>query len=384
VTRVAVLGSTGSVGRSTLSVVAAHPDRFRVSALAAGSNLEVLRTQIERHRPALVAVRERHDAKTLALDHPQVRFTWGEDGLEEVAGSGDAEVVVSALVGAVGLGPTVAAIDAGRRVALATKEVLVAAGDLIIKRAHATGAAILPIDSEHNALHQALQVGPGDAVRRLVLTASGGPFRSWPPERIRAATVAEAVAHPTWSMGAKISVDSATMMNKGLEIIEAHHLFAVDGDHIDVVVHPQSVVHSLVEYVDGSLIAQLAVTDMRLPILYALTWPERLPSGLPRLDLAALGELTFEAPDPVRFPALRLAREALRCGGEMAAVMNAANEEAVAAFLGGRCGFTDVMATVARVMDAWGERNRPLSDLDQARAADAEARRMTRARLAGI
>ena len=379
--RIAVLGSTGSIGRSTLSVVEAHRDRFQVVALAAGRNVGELDRQIERHRPDLVSVADPEAAVELHRRHPDVEVSCGDEGLLAVACHPQAEMVVAALVGALGLVPTLAAVRRGTDIALANKETLVVAGALVRAEAARSGAAIVPVDSEHNAIHQALRVGPRNAVRRLVLTASGGPFRTWSAERIRAATRDDALAHPTWVMGPKITVDSATMMNKGLEIIEAHHLFDVDGDRIDVLVHPQSLVHSLVEYVDGTLIAQLSVNDMRFPVQYALSYPERLQSPLPPLDLTTAGALTFEPPDPERFPALELARAALAEGGEMPAVLNAANEECVGAFLDGRCGFGDITDTVAAVMDSWGDRNRPLSGLDQALAADREARRLARRRL---
>jgi 1-deoxy-D-xylulose-5-phosphate reductoisomerase len=290
-------------------------------------------------------------------------------------------MVVAALVGAIGLVPTLEAIRAGKDIALANKETLVVAGALVMAEAAAAGVRLLPVDSEHNALHQGLRVGPVGAVKRLILTASGGPFRTWSAERIQQATVADALAHPTWKMGPKISVDSATMMNKGLEIIEAHHLFGLAEDRIAVVIHPQSLVHSLVEYVDGTLIAQLSVNDMRFPILYALSWPERLPSPLPPLDLVQAGQLTFEAPDPDRFPALELARQALRSGGEMPAVLNAANEVAVDAFLHGMLPFAGITATTGGILEVWEGRNRPLHSLEQALAADAEARRLAAERI---
>ena len=375
--RLSVLGCTGSIGTSTLSVVEAFPDRYRIEALAAGTNLEVLRPQIAAHRPSVVAVRHREDAAALAGEFPGTHFSWGPNGLEEVACAEGADTVVAALVGSVGLAPTLAAIRAGRSVALANRETLVVAGDVVMAAAREAGIDILPVDSEHNAIHQALRVGPEDRVKRLILTASGGPFRTWSVEKISRATLEETLNHPTWKMGPKITVDSATMMNKGLEIIEAHHLFGMPSEAIDVLVHPQSLVHSLVEYVDGTQMAQLSVNDMRFPIMYALAWPDRLTSPLPALDLAAVGQLTFEAPDPVRFPALRLARQALEAGGEMPAVMNAANEVAVAAFLNGACAFTDISSTVEGVMDRWAPRNRPLTDLEQALAADNEARHLS-------
>jgi 1-deoxy-D-xylulose-5-phosphate reductoisomerase len=376
VKRLAVLGSTGSIGTSTLAVVEAFPDRFEVVALAAGRNLEVLRPQIARHRPAVVSVADRTTAGDLKADFPGLRVVTGGEGLLEVACHPQADMVVAALVGFVGLAPTVAAIRAGKDIALANKETLVAAGDLVMAEAAARGVRILPVDSEHNAIHQALRVGPEDAVRRLVLTASGGPFRTWSIDRIRGATVDDALAHPTWKMGPKISVDSATLFNKGLEIIEAHHLFAVDESRIDVVVHPQSLVHSLVEYIDGTLIAQLSVNDMRFPILYALAWPERLETPLPPLDLVKAGRLDFEAPDTTRFPALDLARLALRSGGEMPAVLNAANEVAVETFLQRQCPFHAIADGVAATVEAWSGRNRPLDDLEQIFAVDREARRL--------
>ena len=371
----AILGATGSIGRSTLSVVEAFPDRFRVVALAAGRNLALLRRQVERHRPELVAVAGDDAARELASSLPGVEVASGTAGLAAVACHPEADLVVAALVGSIGLAPTVAAIRAGKDIALANKETLVVAGALVMAEVARAGVNLLPVDSEHNAIHQALRVGPPGAVRRLLLTASGGPFRTWSAERIRSATVADALAHPTWRMGPKISVDSATMMNKGLEVIEAHHLFDAPAERIDGVVHPQSLVHSLVEYVDGTLIAQLSVNDMRVPILYALGWPERLVTPLAPLDLVAAGSLTFEAPDGARFPALGLARAALAAGGEMPAVLNAANEVAVALFLDGGCPFPAITDAIARTMDRWAARNRPLVDLEQAFAADREARR---------
>lgn len=373
---IAVLGSTGSIGRSTQSVVEAFPDRFRIVALAAGHNLEALRQQVRRHRPELVSVADSAEARRLAAELPGTVVLAGAEGLQAVACHPSADLVVAALVGSIGLAPTVAAIRAGKDVALANKETLVVAGALVMAEVARAGIHLLPVDSEHNAIHQALRVGPPGSVRRLLLTASGGPFRTWPAERIRAATVADALAHPTWRMGPKITVDSATLVNKGLEVIEAHHLFAMPAAQIDVLVHPQSLVHSLVEYVDGTLIAQLSVNDMRFPILYALGWPERLTSPLLSLDLVSAGTLTFEAPDPERFPALDLARAALEDGGEMPAVLNAANEVAVASFLAGRCSFPDISATIARTMERWAARNRPLADLEQAFAADHAARHL--------
>ena len=372
--RVAVLGSTGSIGTSTLSVVEAFPDRFQIVALAAGRNVELLRSQVAHHKPQLVAVARAEDAKTLAREFGHTRFVDGLDGLEEVACFKAAQMVVSALVGSIGLAPTVAAIRAGKDIALANKETLVVAGGLVMAEVEQAGINLLPVDSEHAALHQALGNASPDNVTRLILTASGGPFRTWSPNRIAEANVADALAHPTWKMGPKISIDSATMMNKGLEIIEAHHLFALPEDHIDVVIHPESLIHSIVEFVDGALIAQMAPNDMRFPILHALSWPDRLPSRMPGLDLLAAPPMTFESPDEDRFPSLRLAREALRAGGEMPAVLNAANEVAVASFLDGLCSLPAIAASVEATLERWSAHNSPLASIEQALAADREAR----------
>ena len=372
--RVAVLGSTGSIGTSTLSVVEAFPDRFQIVALAAGRNVELLRSQVAHHKPQLVAVARAEDAKTLAREFGHTRFVDGLDGLEEVACFEAAQMVVSALVGSIGLAPTVAAIRAGKDIALANKETLVVAGGLVMAEVEQAGINLLPVDSEHAALHQALGNASPENVTRLILTASGGPFRTWSPNRIAEANVADALAHPTWKMGPKISIDSATMMNKGLEIIEAHHLFALPEDHIDVVIHPESLIHSIVEFVDGALIAQMAPNDMRFPILHALSWPDRLPSRMPGLDLLAAPPMTFESPDEDRFPSLRLAREALRAGGEMPAVLNAANEVAVASFLDGLCSLPAIAASVEATLERWSAHNSPLASIAQALAADREAR----------
>ena len=376
--RLAVLGSTGSIGTSTLDVVARFPERFRVATLAAGRNVERLAGQIRAFSPSLVSVAREEDAADLREAFPGVTVMAGEEGLVAAATHPDATTVVGAVVGAAGLVPTWHAVQMGREVLLANKETLVVAGELVMAAAARHGAPILPIDSEHNALHQALRVGPPEAVLRLVLTASGGPFRAAPLEALRRVTVEQALAHPTWQMGAKITIDSATMMNKGLEIIEAHHLFGVGEERIGVVVHPESRVHSLVEYVDGTFIAQLSVNDMRFPILYALAYPERLPSPLPALDLVALGSLHFEAADEVRFPALRLAREALRAGGTVPAVMNAANEVAVAAFLERRIAFLDIAAVVEATMARETGAGTTLSCLEDALEADRRGRAWAR------
>ena len=372
--RVAVLGSTGSIGTSTLSIVESFPDRFQIVALAAGRNIELLRPQIARHKPPLVSVARADDAKTLAREFGHTRFVDGLDGIEEVACIEAAHMIVSALVGSIGLAPTVAAIRAGKDIALANKETLVVAGGLVMAEVEQAGIKLLPVDSEHAALHQALGTAPIDNVTRLILTASGGPFRTWQPSRIAEANVADALAHPTWKMGPKITIDSATMMNKGLEIIEAHHLFTVPENLIEVVVHPESLIHSIVEFVDGALIAQMAPNDMRFPILHALSWPDRLPSRMPGLDLLAAPPMTFESPDEERFPSLRLAREALRAGGEMPAVLNAANEVAVASFLDGISSLPSIAATVEATLERWSEHNSPLASIEQALTVDREAR----------
>lgn len=372
--RLAILGSTGSIGRATLDVVARFPDRFSVVALAAGRNVELLRQQAVQHRPAVVAVATQEDADRLARELPNTTVLAGEEGRIAVATAAAATTVVGALVGAVGLVPTWHALLLGREVLLANKETLVMAGDLVMACAAAHGTSILPIDSEHNALHQALRVGPPGSVRRLILTASGGPLRSWPRERLAEVTVEQALAHPTWRMGAKISIDSATMMNKGLEIIEAHHLFGVPEERIGVLIHPESRVHSLVEYDDGTLIAQLSVNDMRFPILYALAYPDRLPSPFGTLDLAAVGALHFEAADEGRFPCLAMARAALRQGGTAPAVLNAANEVAVAAFLRGELPFPAIERVIAATLERDAREPSHLSNLADVLEADARGR----------
>jgi 1-deoxy-D-xylulose-5-phosphate reductoisomerase len=392
VKRLAILGSTGSIGEQTLSVAEAFPERFRVTALAAGRRVEKLAAQVRRLRPELVAVADAEAAGALraALGADAPKIEWGEAGLEAVA-THDADLVVSALVGAVGLRPTLAAIRAGRDVALANKEVLVAAGALVLREVRAYGVRLLPVDSEHSAIFQVLAGQRRADLRRIVLTASGGPFRTWTAERIAAATIEQALAHPNWNMGPKITIDSATLMNKGLEVIEARWLFDVPAERIDVVVHPQSVVHSLVEMEDGSWLAQLGVPDMRGPIAVALAWPERLPlldaggplADLAQLDLAATGRLDFEAPDPVRFPCLGLAYAALAADEAAPAALNAANEVAVAAFLDGRITFPEIAATNAAVLEAHRARagGAVLRDLGDVVEADAWARARARERL---
>jgi 1-deoxy-D-xylulose-5-phosphate reductoisomerase len=384
--RIAILGSTGSIGVQSLEVAAAFPERFQVVALAAGRRVETLAEQVRRFRPTLVSVAEPDAALTLksllGVEAPEIAV--GDAGLDAVA-TADADLVVSALVGAVGLAPTLAAIRAGRDIALANKEVMVMAGALVLREVKAHGVRLLPVDSEHSAIFQVLAGQRQQDLLRIVLTASGGPFRTWTAERIARASVDEALAHPNWSMGPKITIDSATLMNKGLEVIEARWLFDTEPERIDVVVHPQSVVHSLIELCDGSVLAQLGVPDMRVPIAVALAWPERLPllnaaSGLarelPPLDLAVAARLDFETPDRKRFPCLDLAYAALRGDEAAPAALNAANEVSVAAFLAHQVSFAAIAATNAAVLDAHLARggSTALRDLDDVLEADAWAR----------
>jgi 1-deoxy-D-xylulose-5-phosphate reductoisomerase len=377
VKRLTILGSTGSVGEQTLAVAEAFPDRYRVVALAAGRNVAKLAEQVRRFRPERVSVAEDADAEALraALPGDAPLIETGAEGLERVAVH-DADLVVAALVGAVGLRPTLAAIRAGRDVALANKEVMVMAGALVLRAVVEHGVTLLPVDSEHSAIFQALGGEPRRNVKRLILTASGGPFRSWSADRIAKASIEEALNHPNWDMGPKITVDSATLMNKGLEVIEARWLFDMPPERVDVVVHPQSIIHSLVEFVDSSVLAQLGLPDMRVPIAVALAWPERLPLELPRLDLAAVGQLDFESPDRKRFPCLDLAYAALAADEAAPAILNAANEVAVAAFLAGAIGFGRIAALNAAVLEAHAAQPRAnrLGDLDDVMAADQWAR----------
>jgi len=387
---VSILGSTGSIGLSTLDVVRRHPDRFRVVGLAADRNDGRLLEQCLEFRPAVAALASAEAAARLAAEVRRhglpTQVQAGPEGLSAVATLGEASQVMAAIVGAAGLGPTLAAAGAGKRVLLANKESLVCAGRLLTDAVAASGGSLVPIDSEHNAIFQCLPqpspVGrcpPG--VRRILLTASGGPFRRASKAELEGVTPEQAVAHPNWSMGRKISVDSATLMNKGLELIEACWLFGVGPGKVEVVVHPQSVIHSLVEYVDGSVLAQLGNPDMRTPIAHALGWPDRIESGVESLDLVAVGRLAFESPDVERFPCLRLAREAAEAGGTAPAALNAANEVAVAAFLEGRLNFTGI----ARVIDSVLQRHevRPVTSLASALAADAWARSAAREALSG-
>ena len=352
--KLSIMGATGSVGSSTLDLIERAPERFEVVALTAGSNASALAKAALRTnaRLAVIADESRLPELDQALAGSACRAASGREAMMEAA-AGEAEWVMAAVVGCAGLEPIMAAVGAGRTVALANKEALVTAGSLMIDAAAKTGATLLPVDSEHNAIFQCLAGSRREDVSRLVLTASGGPFRTSTLEAMARATPEQAVAHPNWSMGAKISVDSATMMNKGLELIEAHHLFGMPADRIDVLVHPQSVIHSLVEFRDGSVIAQLGSPDMRIPIAYALAWPERMETPAQRLDLAELHRLEFESPDVERFPSLKLARQALEAGGSAPIVLNAANEVAVAAFLANHIAFAEIAGSVARALNAF-------------------------------
>ncbi len=383
--QIAILGSTGSIGRNTLRVVEALNGDFKVAALGAGTSVALLAEQITQFQPRIVAVADEACAELLERELHERKYTntphigIGVEGLCEVAVCDEAEIVIGAVVGALGLLPTYRALEAGRRVALANKETLVIAGELMTRAAEKSGAELLPVDSEHNALHQCLRGEKHSEVKRLILTASGGPFRTASQEDIENATPAQALKHPTWRMGDKITIDSATMMNKGLEVIEARWLFNRSADEISIVVHPQSVVHSLVEMIDGSVIAQLGVTDMRHAIQYALTYPARWPSELPPLNLATCGTLEFYEPDTERFPCIALAYEALRAGGTMPAVLNAANEIVVAAFLAERITFGQIPRLIRAACAA--HTPLPVHDLETVLAADNWARAWVREKI---
>ncbi|MCO5333790.1 MAG: 1-deoxy-D-xylulose-5-phosphate reductoisomerase [Pyrinomonadaceae bacterium] len=368
-----ILGSTGSIGCNTLKVVQ-HLGNIRVAAMAAGRNIAVFARQIAQFEPELVAVADEQTAAELEslLEGNRPRIEYGNAGLVAVAAHEKSCTLVSATVGAVGFVPTLRAIEAGKRIALANKETLVIAGELMTRAAERSGAEILPVDSEHNAIHQCLRGEKMSEVKRLILTASGGPFRTRPAHEIENASREEALAHPNWKMGEKITIDSATLMNKGLEVMEARWLFGLDADRISVIIHPQSVVHSMIEMVDGSIIAQMGVTDMKHAIQYALTYPERCENCLSPLDLTAIGHLDFEDPDTARFPCLDLAYRALRTGGTMPAALNAANEVAVQAFLDGKIAFGRIAEVVRQTMD---EHKTSMPDtLEAVLAADSKAR----------
>ncbi len=375
---ITLLGSTGSIGTQTLDIVSQYPDQFRIVGLAAGRNLALLVDQIRQFQPQIVAIADEQQLQDLRdaiadLD-PQPQLVAGQSGVVEVAAYGDAEAVVTGIVGCAGLLPTIAAIKAGKDIALANKETLIAGGPVVLPLVEKHGVKLLPADSEHSAIFQCLQGVPAGGLRRILLTASGGAFRDWPVEKLATVTVADALKHPNWSMGRKITVDSATLMNKGLEVIEAHYLFGMGYDHIDIVIHPQSIIHSLIELQDTSVLAQLGWPDMRLPLLYALSWPARIYTDWKRLDLVKAGDLTFKAPDHAKYPCMQLAYAAGRAGGAMPAVLNAANEAAVALFLEEQIQFLDIPRLIETVCDRFETQNTPSPTLDDILAADHWAR----------
>jgi len=381
--RISILGSTGSIGRQTLAVVNELPGSFEVVAIAAGSNISLAAEQAMRHRPRIVSVGTEAGAKQLrekldqsAKNRPLPEILFGAEGMERVATHPDAEIVVSAAVGVVGLPATYKAIECGKSIALANKEVLVAAGEVVMAAVERHKVQLLPVDSEHNAIHQCLRAGERKEVKRLVLTASGGPFRRTPLSQFKKITPKQALAHPNWKMGQRITIDSATLMNKGFEVIEACRLFGLPIGQVEVVIHPQSTIHSMVEYVDGSILAQLGPTDMRMPIQYALTYPARVPSNGCALDWSGLSKLDFEPVPARKFPCLSLAREALRGGGPLPCALNAADEVAVAAFLERRLPFTGIAAVVERVLSRMPRR--AMRSIDDVISADAEARNLAR------
>jgi 1-deoxy-D-xylulose-5-phosphate reductoisomerase len=373
---ITLLGSTGSIGTQTLDIVAQYSDRFRVVGLAAGGNVELLAEQIRRFQPEIVAIADQ--SKFAALKEaisgvtPQPILLVGNEGIETVAAYGDAQTVVTGIVGCAGLLPTIAAIKAGKDIALANKETLIAAGSVVLPLIKQHGVKILPADSEHSAIFQCLQGLPAGGLRRILLTASGGSFRDLPVEKLSTVTVADALKHPNWSMGRKITIDSATLMNKGLEVIEAHYLFGVDYDRIEIVIHPQSIIHSLIELQDSSVLAQLGLPDMRLPLLYALSYPERIYTDWQRLDLFKCGDLTFREPDHRKYPCMQLAYAAGRRGGTMPAVLNAANEQAVELFLNGKITFVQIPQLIEMACDRHNCVTQP--GLDDIIAADIWAR----------
>ncbi len=375
---ITLLGSTGSIGTQTLDIAAQYPDQFRIVGLAAGRNVKMLAQQIRQFRPSIVSICEEEklpELKQATLDlDPQPILLAGEAGTIEVARYGDAQTVVTGIVGCAGLLPTIAAIEAGKDIALANKETLIAGAPVVLPLIEKHGVKLLPADSEHSAIFQCLQGVPTGGLRRIMLTASGGAFRDWPVDKLVEVRVADALKHPNWSMGRKITVDSATLMNKGLEVIEAHFLFGLDYDKIDIVIHPQSIIHSLIELQDSSVLAQLGWPDMRLPLLYALSWPERIYTDWEHLDLVKAGDLTFKAPDHQKYPCMQLAYAAGRAGGSMPAVLNAANEQAVALFLEEKIRFLDIPRCIEWVCDRHQADNCPNPSLDDIVAADKWAR----------
>jgi 1-deoxy-D-xylulose-5-phosphate reductoisomerase len=375
---ITLLGSTGSIGTQTLEIVTQYPDQFRIVGLAAGRNIQLLSQQIRQFRPEIVAIADPDqlpDLRAALADFdPQPQLVAGESGVVEVAAYGEAESVVTGIVGCAGLLPTIAAIQAGKDIALANKETLIAGGPVVLPLVEKHGIKLLPADSEHSAIFQCLQGVPAGGLRRIILTASGGAFRDWPVEKLPEVTVADALKHPNWSMGRKITVDSATLMNKGLEVIEAHYLFGVDYDHIDIVIHPQSIIHSLIELQDTSVLAQLGWPDMRLPLLYALSWPERIATDWQQLDLVKSGDLTFREPNHQKYPCMQLAYEVGRIGGAMPAVMNAANEQAVALFLEEKICFLEIPRLIETTCDRFRSQNTLQPSLEDILAADQWAR----------
>ena len=374
-----LLGSTGSIGTQTLDIVAQYPDQFRIVGMAAGRNITLFAQQIRQFKPQIVALQDETllaDLKAAIADvQPQPIIVAGQAGIVEVAKYGDAEVVVTGIVGCAGLLPTMAAIEANKDIALANKETLIAGGPVVLPLVKKHGVKLLPADSEHSAIFQCLQGVPDRGIRRILLTASGGSFRDMPIEELANVTVASALKHPNWSMGRKITIDSATLMNKGLEVIEAHYLFGMDYDHIDIVIHPQSIIHSLIELQDTSVLAQLGWADMRLPLLYALSYPDRLPTDWEPLDLVKAGNLTFREPDHVKYPCMGLAYAAGRAGGCLPAVLNAANEEAVALFLDEKIKFLDIPKLIEKTCDRFDSQNVKTPTLDDILEADAWGRR---------
>jgi 1-deoxy-D-xylulose-5-phosphate reductoisomerase len=375
---ISILGSTGSIGTQTLDIVTHHPDKFKVVGLATGSNIKLFIEQIRQFKPEIVAIRDESKLSQLkeaiaSLPSPPIVVS-GEEGIVEVARYGNAESVVTGIVGCAGLLPTIAAIEAGKDIALANKETLIAGGPVVLPLIEKHKIKLLPADSEHSAIFQCLQGVPEGGLRRIILTASGGAFRDWPVEKLAQVRVQDALKHPNWSMGKKITVDSATLMNKGLEVIEAHYLFGLDYDHIDIVIHPQSIIHSLIEVQDTSVLAQLGWPDMRLPLLYALSWPERIATDWQPLDLVKAGDLTFKEPDHDKYPCMQLAYNAGRAGGSMPAVLNAANEQAVALFLEEKIRFLDIPKLIEYVCDRHQNDNRLNPALDDILQADQWAR----------
>lgn len=375
---ITILGSTGSIGTQTLDIVSQYPDRFRVVGLAAGSNIELLAQQIRQFHPEIVgldAAEKLSELEEAIADiQPQPIIVVGPQGAVDVAAYGNAETVVTGIVGCAGLLPTIAAIKAGKDIALANKETLIAGAPVVLPLLEEYGVRLFPADSEHSAIFQCLQGVPKDGLRRILLTASGGSFRDLPVEKLEFVTVADALKHPNWSMGQKITIDSATLMNKGLEVIEAHYLFGVDYDRIEIVIHPQSIIHSLIELEDTSVLAQLGWADMRLPLLYSLSYPERIPTNWEKLDLVKAGDLTFREPDHQKYPCMQLAYAAGRMGGCMPAVLNAANEQAVALFLSEKIRFLDIPKCIEKVCDRFAPQNQSSPNLDDILAADRWAR----------